>query len=274
MRASTLFVRSLLCLMFAGLIVIGCDNGDDNDDNNNPPAESEYLWIVLDDDSVKMVFDSLPKITIEGEQVIRLNEFVTAAFIPPYVDNDGNPHDSRVQYGYRIVGEDGFSAHDNRGYPDNTWQHLNYGYVLLSTRRAIFPDDSVDLAGAYNVQNMRWIRLYRKFDVVRPVDVSPDSASFVEFADVTAVTVTNPDGQPESALPLADFVTRIVLAPENYQYNLRSLDDFGPTTDMTWEQLQTGYWLLTTARTMFTDTTLVGGRYRVRVVKELQVAAP
>lgn len=274
MRASTWFVRSLFCLALTGLIMIGCDNGDDDDDNNNPPAESEYLWVVLDDDSVKMEFDSLPKITIEGEQVIRLNEFVTTVFVPPYVDNDGNPHDARAQYGYRIVGEDGFSAHDNRGYPDNTWQHLNYGYVLLATRRAIFPDDSVDLAGAYNVTGMRYIRLYRKFDIVRPADMSPDSASFVELTDVTAVTVTNPDGLPESALPLADFITRIVLSPETYQYNMLSLDDFGPTTAMTWAQFQTGYWLLTTARTMFTDTTLVGGRYRVRVLKELQVLNP
>ncbi|MBU0510053.1 hypothetical protein KKH27_14610 [bacterium] len=262
-----LSARSLLvpfCLFLALILMIGCDT--DNDNNSDTPPSTEHVWVVLGDDSVQMMLRDLPKITVEGEEAIRLNEFVTTTLVPNLVVNDTVFYDYRALYGYRIVGEDGFSAHDNRGYADNIWAHFHLGYMLVSNRRAIFPDDSIDLAGAYNVTGMRFIRLYRKFDVQ-----IPDTTSFVELNDVTPVTVTNPDGEPESALPLSDFVTLIVTAPENFQYNLRSLDDFGPTTNMTWAQFQTGYWLLTSQRTMFNDTTLIGGRYRLRHLESIQV---
>ena len=259
----------LVGLCFFVILSVSC-NSDDSDDNPPPPSDAS-VWVVLDEDSVEMILDNLPTITVDGEAAIRLNEFVTTTFVPEYVDNDGNHFDARPLYGYRIAGTDGFSAHDDRGYPDNTWAHLNLGYMLVSIRRAIFPDDSVDLAGAYNVQDMKFIRLYRKFDVARPADVAPDSSGFVECCDVTAVTVTNPDGQPESALPLSAFVTRIVTAPESFHYNIVALDGFGPTTEMTWAEYQTGYWLLTSERTMFTDTALVGGRYRIRQLEQIQI---
>lgn len=268
MRVSIRTFFSLFCLFLTStLLWIGCS--PDSDNSTNPPA-SDFIWVVLNGDSVQMEFDNLSQITVDGEDAVRLNEFVTTSLVPEYVD-DSVHFDARVLYGYQIEGEDGFSASGNRGYADNTWNHLNLGYLLVSNRRAIFPDDSIDLPGAYNVQGARFVRLHRKFDVLRPTDVAPDSHAFVELKAVSAVTVTNPDGQPESALPLADFVTRIIVNPQDFQYNMVALDGFGPTATMTWAQFQSGYWLLTSERTMFTDTTLVGGRYRLRLLESLVV---
>jgi hypothetical protein len=214
----------------------------------------------------------LPTITIEGEQAIRLNEFVTDSLAPEYVVNDSTNYNTHGLYAYQIIGDDGFSASGNRGYPDNTWAHFNMGYMIISTRRAIFPDDSIDLASAYNVTGMRYIVLHRKFDMARPADMAPDSDAFVEWKAVTSVMVTNTDGQQESALPLSGFVTHIIPNPDTLQYNMSAIDGFGPTSAMTWAQLQTGYWLLTSEKTMFTDTTLVGGRYRLRLLESIQIS--
>jgi hypothetical protein len=140
------------------------------------------------------------------------------------------------------------------------------------TGRAIFPDDLIDLPGAYNVRDVRNIYVHRKFDIE-----TPDTVSFVELKDITSVEVTNHDGEPEDALPLRDFVEVLVTNPGDFQYNMRTLDDFGPDEDMTWAQFQTGYWLLESQKTIFTDTSLVGGRYKLQVLEKIlvnQVVAP
>lgn len=269
MHVSTRTFFSLLWVVLSSTVLwIGCSS--DSDNSTNPPAAG-FMWTILDEDSVQMQFADLPKITVEGEETIRLNEFVTTSLVPEYVDDDSVHYDSRVLYAYQIIGEDGFSASGDRGYADNTWAHLNLGYLLTSNRRVIFPDDSIDLPGAYNVQGALYFVLHRKFDLLRPAEVAPDSHAFVELKAVTPVSVTNPDGLPESALPLADFVTRILVNPQDFQYDMAALDGFGPTSAMTWEQMQTGYWLLTSERTMFTDTTLVGGRYRLRMLESLVI---
>lgn len=264
-----LSIRSVFLPLVMIFTVIALTSCSEHDDNPGSPTPSEQVWVVLDDDSVQTPLSSLPKFMVDGEEAIRLNEFVTDVLVPDFVDRDNVHYDARPLYGYQIIGDDGFSASGNRGYADNTWAHLNMGYLLVDNRRAIFPDDSIDLPGAYNVQGVRYIVLHRKFDLQRPADAAPDSHAFVELRVITPVTVTNPDGQPESALPLADFVTRIISDPASFQYNVVALDGFGPTSTMPWEKFQTGYWLLTTQKTMFTDTSLVGGRYKLSVLESI-----
>ena len=94
---------------------------------------------------------------------------------------------------------------------------------------------------------------------------------FVELRSIATAQITNFDGNLENAIPLKDVVLSFVDSPQNYSYNLRTLDDFGPTTSMTWDQFQTGYWLLTSEKTRFTDTSLVGGAYKLRVLESIQI---
>lgn len=81
----------------------------------------------------------------------------------------------------------------------------------------------------------------------------------------------NLDGQMENALLLKDFVISLVSTPENQQYDLRTLDDFGPSSDLTWNQFQTGYWLLTNETTMFNDPALNAGKYKLKVLDKILV---
>jgi hypothetical protein len=260
------FWRSYLPFLLSIFILVGifgCSKEDNNPAGSTPSNVS--LWIYLDGDSTQVMGDDLPKIDVDGEEAIQLSEFVDTSFVPMFEDRDSVLYDTRPLYAYQIIGADGFSPSGSRGYPDNIWQQMTQGYIIISTQRAMFPE-SLGLAGGYNVRDARYIHIHRKFDIEWA-----DSTKFVELKDVTSVQVTNPDGVLEDALPLKDFVMRTLSNPEEYQYNLRTLDDFGPSADMTWVQFQTGYWLLSSEKTMFTDTTLTGGRYKLKVLEKIIV---
>jgi hypothetical protein len=259
MRACHVSAKLFLILMLFIVLFLGCAKED-----NNPtaPTESLSLWICQGDDSTEVSAEGLPTIDVDGQEAIHLSEFISATLIPAYVDDDNNSFDRRLLFAYEVQGEDGFSASADRGYANNTWDHLVQGYIVISTGRAGFPS-SLGLPGAYSVSDVARIIVYRKFDLETPA-----STSFVEFRDIESVEVTNHEGHPEQALPLSAFVDSAGFEyHEMYSYDMRTVDNFGPSVPMTWAQLQTGYWLLESEKTLFTDTTLTGGRYKL---KELQ----
>ncbi len=250
-----------IIILYVALIT-GC-----NKDNPSAPksVEENYLWIHFKADSTKIEFETLPKNDADGEEAIQLSSFIDTTLIHPFKDKNGNLHEARRLYSYQIVGDDGFSA-SVKGYSNNTWEHLKLGHILTNTRQVVFPDDKIDLAGAYNVKSTSHIYIHRKFDVI-----TPDTATFVELRTIKATSVTNLDGQMENALLLKDFVIPLVSTPENQQYNLRTLDDFGPSSDLTWDQFQTGYWLLTSETTMFNDPALNTVKYKLKVLEKILV---
>lgn len=248
----------IFIFLFAGFF--GCEK-----ETSNPISTDDsdkYLWIHFNNDSVKITFKNLPKFSADGEEAIQLSSFIDTSLIHPFI-KDTIAYDSRSLYSYQIVGDDGFSA-SVKGYRNNIWNHLKLGHILTSNRKVIFPDSKIDLPGAYDVKTTRHIYIHRKIDLA-----FTDSTIFVELRVVAPVQVTNPDNVLEQAVPLASIVASKVSNTTAYQFNLRSLDNFGPTIPMTWAQIQTGYWLLTSEKTMFTDTSLVGGRYKLKVLEKI-----
>jgi hypothetical protein len=254
--------RIIFLLLIIVLLFPGC--AKDNDNPVTPEDSDNYIWVHFKGDSSKVLFESLPKFTADGEDAIQLSSFIDTSLIPPYYDKNSNSYDSRSLYCYEIAGDDGFSASENRGYPNNIWDELKLGHILISGRRVIFPDDKIDLAGAYNVKSARHIHIYRKLDLS-----FTDSTLCVELRKITPIQVTNPDNNLEEAISLKDAVAYMVAVPDNFQYNILSLDNFGPSEDMSWTQLQTGYWLLSSEKTMFADTSLSGGKYKVKVLEKI-----
>jgi len=246
------------------LIVLSCSKEENNP--VTPDDSDKYFMVYFNDDSVKVTFTNLPKFDADGEEAIQLNYFIDTSLIHPFIDKDTVSHDSRSLYSYQIEGDDGFSASGSRGYANNIWDHLFLGHVITSSRQVFFPDNKIDLPGAYNVKTSRRIYIHRKFDL----DFT-DSVHIVDLDKLTPVQILNPDNELEEAIPLQDVVTAMVTNPGIYNYNILSLDNFGPTADMTWAQFQTGYWLLSSEKTMFTDTTLVGGRYKLKVLEKILV---
>jgi hypothetical protein len=265
MRACSVSAKLLLVSLFFVVLFLGCAKEDEGNPVVTPEAVT--LWIYQGNDSTEVSAEGLPTIDVEGLEAVHLSEFISTTLIPPYVDDDTVSYDRRPLFSYEVQGEDGFSASANRGYYNNIWSQLTEGYLILSTGRAGFPS-SLGLPGAYSVSDAARILVYRKFDLE-----TPDSTCFVEFKIIESVEVTNHDGNPELALPLWAFVDSAGFAsPENYTYNMRSIDDFGPSVSMTWEQLQTGYWLLVSEKTLFTDPTLTGGRYKIKYLQKIILA--
>ncbi len=262
----TLFTkpRTYFLFLILLLIVAGCSKEEDNP--VTPDDSDKYFMVYFNDDSVKVEFKNLPKFNADGEEAIQLNNFIDSSLIPPFIDKDTVAYDSRSLYSYQIVGDDGFSASGSRGYPNNICAHLFLGHVITSSRQVIFPDNKIDLPGAYNVKTSRRIYTHRKFDL----DFT-DSVHIVDLNKITPVQILNPDNVLEDAIPLKDVVTAMVTNPGIYDYNILSLDNFGPTSDMTWDQFETGYWLLSSEKTMFTDTSLVGGRYKLKVLEKILI---
>jgi hypothetical protein len=246
------------------LLIAGCSKEESNP--VTPDDSDKYFMVYFNSDSVKVAFKNLPKFDADGEEAIQLNYFIDTSLIHSFVDKNGLSHDTRTLYSYQIVGDDGFSASGNRGYPNNIWEHFFLGHVITASRQVVFPDNKIDLPGAYNIKFARQVFIHRKFDL----DFT-DSIHFVELRKISPVQVINPQGLPEQAVSLKDVVVSIVTNPETYNYNMLAVDNFGPTSDMTWNQFQTGYWLLDSQVTMFTDTTLVGGRYKLKVLEKILV---
>ena len=260
MRAFASFYRLPMIFMLSLVVLFGCKK---EDDNPTGPTESYTLWVVQGNDSTEVPEDGLATFELDGQTAIHFSEFISTDLIPAYED-DGDTFDRRPLYAYQVEGADGFSAHENRGYANNTWHHLTEGYLILSTERAGFPDE-LGIAGTYNVSDVARIKVFRKLDLV-----TADTTSFTEFRDVVSVEITNHEGNPEQALPLYMFVDSEVIAdPGNYTYNMLSIDDFGPSEDMTWEQFQTGYWLLESEKTLFTDGSLVDGSYKLKDLEKI-----
>jgi hypothetical protein len=137
---------------------------------------------------------------------------------------------------------------------------------MVATRNVIFPDDLIDLAGAYNVKEAGHIFVVRKFDVE-----TPDTSLFYELDGMPVVQVLNFEDQLEDALSLADFVTGVAQDPSAMSYNIVAVDGYGPSSDMTWEEFQTGYWLLETEKTIFTDPALDSGPYKLKALERIEV---
>jgi hypothetical protein len=272
---SALHVRSPIPLVLLILVLgtsVGCGS---DDDPTAPPAPGEHVFVHHHGDSLRVELDDLPAVEVDDLQVVYLHHLVSDELIPPVISNDVS-HEARILYAYQIEGDDGFSAHGNRGYPNNTWDHLQLGYIIKSTRRVIFPDEAIDLPGAYNVRETRHVRIWRKFDLEL---AAPDTTVFYELAGMPVVLRPNADGIDEDAIDLAEFVARLVTDerlddPDDHVYHLTALDGFTTAVPVTWEQLQTGYWLLDSQRTRFGDPDLQSGQYRQRNLLRITVATP
>ena len=253
-------------------IALGCSK--ENEDNPlGPDTSDNHIWVHFAGDSIQLILSDFVTFDVNGlakpltddNEAIWLSAFVDTQLIPIFYDNQGTGHDSRVLYAYRIEGNDGFSAFI-RGYPDNIWEHMSLGYLMTATRLTVFPDELIDLAGAYNVKETRHIRVNRKLDVF-----TPDTTGFVRLKDMDEVQVNNDEDQLEVAVALKDIVQEVVPDPENYTYDLIALDGYFPPEPVTWTQLQTGYWLLESMKTFFTDPALNTGKYKVRELRSIRV---
>jgi hypothetical protein len=246
--------------------IIGCDDDDDNGTNGG--TDPVIVTIVNGSQSEELNLRDLSSIEVEGYDVVFLNNLISETIVPPWYDNDSVAWDTRPLHGYRTIGADGFNPYTNRGYQDCYWDWLSMGYIFVESRDVQFPDELIDLPGAFNVDDTETIEVRRMLKVTVPFD-----SFMVEFDEITPTTVLNPDSIMESALPLADFVpdTIITLGPENYQYKIVAIDGFTQNDPLTWEQMQVGYWLLDSEKTWFLADSIQSSRYKIKAAEHIEV---
>jgi hypothetical protein len=254
-----------ICLAALCIVLASCSEKD----SGVGPADNVIITVTHEDVSERVDVTTLPSDTVDGVAIVRLSSFISSTLVPPYVDKDGNGHDSRSLYAYRLTGADGFNPRKNRGYDDNIWDHLELGYYLLEGDQVLFPDENIDLPGAFNVKSPRTIDLFRKIDIIHPLG---DTTVFRELDDLTTVVAMNLDGQPEEAVSLAAVILSDTLLanPEQYVYRLRAVDEY-ESPAITWDQLATGHWLISSGRTIFTAPELGQGKYRLQALEAIVV---
>jgi hypothetical protein len=253
------------------------------DEDPASPTTYESIFVHWMNDSVSVSFENLATVDLNGEKVIGLQSFITDAIVPQDADSTFytavDEYEARQLYSYHIIGEDGFSASGVKGYPNNTWYELSKGYINFETRDVSFPDDPAvefDIAGAYNVKATSHIAIKRKIDV----DCNDSIDYFYDLENMPTVVIPNHDGIDEEAIALSSFLTKAAQDSiqinvindanlPNMMYNIRSADDWGPSVELTWAQLQTGYWLTTSLKTIFTDPALIGGAYKVKYLEKI-----
>ncbi|MDD3045585.1 MAG: hypothetical protein PHF33_09035 [Candidatus Delongbacteria bacterium] len=275
--------KKMIKVLGLSLLAVSLFTACSDDDDPASPTNYENIFVHWMNDSAVVSFEGKPTTDLNGETVIGLQNFITDANVPQDADSTFftavDEFEARQLYSYHIIGDDGFSASGVKGYPNNTWSELGYGYINSVSRDVSFPDvveDNFDIAGAYNVKATRHIKINRKISVVCNDTIN----YFYDLKDMPTVIIPNHDGIDEEAIELTSFLEKAAddslqidvindANLPNMMFNIRSADDWGPSTELTWTQLQTGYWLTKSLKTIFTDAALTGGAYKVKYLEKI-----
>jgi len=128
---------------------------------------------------------------------------------------------------------------------------------------------TVSMAGKYRLSGVIKFELYRAILVNDPEDTT--LIYHFELSAMDTLLHANLAGNNEGAIEFKDFVTTYVTTtPDSFKYIIRSCDGFGPDS-LTWEMFETGYWLIHSQRTIFDDSELTSGRYRLRNLTSITI---
>jgi hypothetical protein len=270
-RKRDLFTGFVLFLSFL-LLFTGCSkDDDDNTPSPNPPTLSETPDFTINipatfPESLYTVIDTV--IGSDSVRAIRLLEFFKLRYneLHELASPGTRTTDSSffAIFTYVPVGSDGFSP---RGQiPNIRWDQIVNGYINITTENDPSLFYSISMEGKHRVKHLA------KFDLYRTISVdTPDSIVQFEIAPLERINHANFDSVDEPAVRLTSFITDYITAqPETKTYGIFASDDFGADS-LTWDQLSTGYWLITTQRTIFDDSTLTSGSYKLRNLSRITV---
>ena len=225
------FIIFIAVSSIALVYFIGC-----GEDKSPTRSEETYsLTVTLGSSSTAVNLDNLDKHTIDGEEAVMLADIVDTSIVI-YPQN----------HAYRIIGEDGFYAH-MKGNPDNTWEQLQSGYIILSRMSSYF-DPSLELPGRYNIKDAAEMRILRKVDFVTPAD------SLIQFI-VDEMTKTAFE-DTLTGIALTEFATLGVEGdPLAYLYDLVAADEY--TKTINYGQLLEGYYIVENDRVLYTNSEIL-----------------
>lgn len=246
-KPNSITITMVATIISVFIALTGC--GKDN--STNPPDESEFsVLVALDTMVIEKDFADMTPVTFEEESAIRISDFIDITV----------EEDTLYQlYAYRIIGSDGFYAHTSPGYPDNSWEEIQMGYLLTANRNAVW-EPSLELASRYFVDDVDTIRLIRQFDIVSQTDTTPviiDDVPIILLEDTLCIKLTD-------IVLIADpqFVLDTLAT-----YTLTSADGF--SGDFSGAEFDTGYWSLVSKKTKFVPD--LGGSSRIKSLESITI---
>jgi len=244
-------------LLLFGVIILftfaACDDNPAGNETEDPTPPSLAGTIDIEftiPDSVELSNYTSELVDYDGTMVTgySLDQFVNMDSVNAYIDEDS--FDGRKLFAIEIVSNDddgNFSPRDH-DYYDLAWTDLETGFLLPDEKgRTYFPDENIP--NGYNVKWAYYLKLYRKIDIVLD-----GNTTIFETGAFTSEGIFHQAGNgnfytdPGFALTnlISDYVTE---SPNNYEYRFTSADD--DEIVFTWDDIQTGYWLITQNKAVF-----------------------
>ena len=214
--------------IFVISLFTGC-GGDKSPVESQEP--SYFITVKYGSSSIEVNLDELNRHNIDGVEAVKLSDLIDTSIV-----TESHNH------AYRIIGKDGFYAH-MKGNPDNTWEQLQWGYILLPTMRVSF-DPSLELQGSYNIKDMVEMKILRKVDLVTPAD------SLIQFIIEDMTQTAFKDSL--TGIKLTEFIpSDIVDDPRAFSYDLIAADEYSVT--ISYEQLLEGYYVIEYDRVLYSN---------------------
>lgn len=233
---SKIFLKGRVFPLILGLIAIMIYTGCSDDESPTGSVDTYDFTVTYGSSSSLLNLADLHVYTIEEQQAVKISDLVDTSVIT-----------EPVNHAYRIIGSDGFYA-NVKGTPDNTWEHIQNGYIVLSTMGVTF-DSTLELINRYNIKDAAELKILRKIDFITPAD------SLIQHIA---------DEMPSSAyedsltgIALNTFISEeSVSSPVSYDYELVAADDYSIT--VTYEQFQKGIYVIEKDRVYYTDPEIDG----------------
>ncbi|MBU1699452.1 MAG: hypothetical protein KJ831_04835 [Candidatus Eisenbacteria bacterium] len=253
-------MRIFLLLLFFS----GCGKDSYLSESAGPTASIEFgegIEVVTPHETVLRIFDDFTPTTHQNRPALPLRELVGEdAVVKPDL------------YGYRFIGTDGFYPNmPGKGYGDNTWAQLQYGYLDLADIRVDFDTErDPELRNGHNVKWLIQVQLLRSIDVqwsggrklatLRELDaeIIPDAYQQAGEEGLTLANVVN------SAAP-ADIVY------ESFLYRVLSRENESLPRLLTWEEMSATYYVLESDSVVMLEA--LGPTYQISEPKSIRMEA-
>ena len=228
---STIVSKRSWVLVTILFLFILCFHGCGKDKSPTASQETFLFTITTGSSSSDVNLADFTKYTIEGEETVKLSDLVDTTVLT-------EPHN----FAYRLIGSDGFYAHI-KGSPDNTWDHIQNGYIILSAMAVSF-DPSLGIINRYNIKGVAELKILRKIDFVTLAD------SLIQFIVDELPRVSFQDSL--NAVALGELIPPdVVSSPSLLVYELVAVDGYSVT--LTYQQIQEGFYVIEQDRVLYTN---------------------
>ena len=266
----------LILLLIIIFLTFGCSekisSTPSNDGPNLPPMAEQYdLQFIIPDTLIDFQQEN---VDYNGQSVIAysLPQFVSEDSVNSY--SNITSIDSRILYAVQTVSsdEDQNWSPRKKGYYDLSWDDFKNGFYLPDqSQRLYFPNENI--LGVYNVKYAKYIRLYRKVDVVKDENITIfeteafDSEPIIYYKDDVEYN--------EEGYTIKNFISKYITeTPSEYKYQFFAADGCvnSDTNNMfTWDDLQNSYWLTSKNEAIFLDDAMHTKCESVKYLKKIKL---